>query len=363
MKTFPRSLIVFLAAVVLLALPFQASKVSAASAEDTLFTYFPIDIDEHWAYDALDNFVNADLLKGSLDSEGNTLIKPDLSISRAEFVSILVRALGLTTDQTSKTFTDVEAGKWYSEPIRIASSLGIVNGLSETKFGPSELIKRGEIATMIVRAFTATVTFEGDVKTFTDVPEYFAAPFIAQASQAGIVRGTTATTFKPFANATRAEAVVMIQRALDLQKSDLPEEADLKALIEADETDETDAMNALDFTRLADAQAKYFTGYYLAFNQYINEDIESYLEDDYSIKLEKLTPQNLEVVSKSNRFAVVQSTGGSYSVTEVVDGEPSTNTIHSDGVYYLKKMPDDSWKIYNFYNEEDISDDEDIDAE
>ncbi|MGO4110742.1 S-layer homology domain-containing protein [Paenibacillus sp. YAF4_2] len=355
MKTFYRnSLILFLAAL-FIAFPFQASKVSAASAEDTMNTYFPGDIDEHWAFNELDNFVSADLLKGYVGQDGEVTLKPDLSISRAEFVSILVRALGLTSTAAGKTFADVPADKWYSEPIQIASSLGIVNGLTETTFGPNELIKRGEIATMVVRAFTASVTFEGEAKAFTDVPEYFATPFIKQASQAGIVRGATATTFKPYANATRAEAVVMIQRALDLQSSDLPEDAALTAVIEADETEEVAAINALDFAKLGEVQAKYMTGYSLAFNQYLYEDIESYLDEGYSIKMEKLTPQKLEIVSKSNRFAVVQSTGSTYNVTEVVDGESSTNPSSYDGVYYLKKMPDNSWKIYSFYDDEDLS--------
>ncbi|SFF22461.1 S-layer homology domain-containing protein [Paenibacillus catalpae] len=365
MKTLSRSLIVFLAAVVLLALPFQASKVSAASAEEVLDTYYPIDIEEHWAYDALDNFVNADLLKGSHDSDGNTLIKPDLSISRAEFVSILVRALGLTTEETGKTFADVEAGKWYSEPIRIASSLGIVNGLTETKFGPNELIKRGEIATIIVRAFTSTVKFEGEAKTFTDVPEYFATPFIAQASQAGIVRGATATTFKPYANATRAEAVVMIQRALDLQKGSLPEDAALTALIDEYETKEAEVINAQEFAKLGEVLPKYMTGYALAETIYGYEDYSAMAKEGYKLTLEKLTPQKYEIVSKTDRFAVIHATGSTYNVTFEGEGEKDTQTVPRDGVYQLKKMEDNSWKIYLFSSDdvEEPSGEEEVAAE
>ncbi|MCM3627987.1 S-layer homology domain-containing protein [Paenibacillus glycanilyticus] len=352
MKTFQRSLIVFLAAFVLLALPFQTSKASAASSEDVLNTYYPIDINEHWAFDSLDNFVTADLLKGSLDSEGNTLIKPDLSISRAEFVSILVRALGLTTDQASKTFADVPAGKWYSEPVRIASSLGIVNGLTETKFGPDELIKRGEIATIIVRAFESSVKFEGEAKTFSDVPEYFATPFIAKASQAGIVRGATATTFKPYANATRAEAVVMIQRALDLQKGSLPEDAALTALIDEYEAKEAEVINAQEFAKLGEVLPKYMTGYALAETIFGYEDYADLAKEGYTLKLEKLTPQKYEIVSKTDRFAAIHATGSTYNVTVEGKDEKDTQTVPRDGVYLLKKMEDNSWKIYLFSSDE-----------
>ncbi|WP_336787464.1 S-layer homology domain-containing protein [Paenibacillus sp. MMO-177] len=355
MKTFSRSFIVFLAAIVLLGLPFQASKVSAASSEETLSTYFPGDIDDHWAYDELDNFVNADLLKGSLDSAGNTLVKPDLAISRAEFVAILVRALGLTTADAGKTFADVPAGKWYTDPIRVASSLGIVNGLTETTFGPNELIKRGEIATMVVRAFESSVKFEGEAKTFSDVPEYFATPFIAKASQAGIVRGATATTFKPYANATRAEAVVMVQRALDLQAGSLPEDATLTTLIDEYETKETEVVNSQDFTKLGDVLDKYMTGYAKAQNAVDYQDYSELAKEGYTLTLEKLTPQKYEITLKTDRFAAIHATGSTYKVTVKgkTDADTQTQNVPRDGYYLLKKMDDNSWKIYMFASDTD----------
>ncbi|MCM3627986.1 hypothetical protein M3194_11490 [Paenibacillus glycanilyticus] len=119
--------------------------------------------------------------------------------------------------------------------------------------------------------------------------------------------------------------------------------------------------NALDFANLREVHAKYYTGFYLALSHFIYDDIESYLGEGYSTKIEVLTPQHLEIVSKSDRFAAVHSTGGSYNVTEVIDGETSTDTTSFDGVYYLKKMPDNSWKIYLYYeDEEDPADEEEI---
>jgi hypothetical protein len=322
-----------------------------------------MDIDEHWAYDALDNFVTADLLKGYVDSYGDTYLKPDMSISRAEFVSILVRALGLTTEEIGKTFTDVPAGKWYSEPISVASSLGIVNGLNETKFGPNELIKRGEIATMVVRAFTSSVSFEGEAKVFSDVPEYFAAPFITQASQAGIVKGATATTFKPFANATRAEAVVMIQRALDLQKSDLPEDAVFSAVINDDNTKEAEAINTEQFDKLSEIQAQYFTGYELAVLSLNNDLYETFKEQGIKITVELTAPESFEVISKSSRFAVIHSTGGSYIINIVAPDMTHSQRIPTDATYHFKKMQDNSWKIYNVSEDDPESSEEEFGLE
>ncbi|MFF2480248.1 S-layer homology domain-containing protein [Paenibacillus sp. NPDC058071] len=328
-----------------------AAKAAEASPLDL---YFPADIEEHWAYPELDNFINADLLKGYVEADGTVKVKPNNPISRAEFVAILVRVLDLRADGEGKTFADVEAGKWYTEPVRIASELGIVNGVSDTKFGTNQSITRGEIATLVVRAFESSVVFAGDAKTFTDVPNYFAAPFIEKASRAGIVQGSTATTFQPFANAKRAEAVVMIQRALDLQKNDLPEDSALTQIILDVEAQELELINKKAFDQLAAFYAKSHTGYYQALSAAYAEDLTALVGEGYSLQMERATEQKLTVLDKTERFAVVESTGGSYRVTttDAAGTEPVTETQSNAGVYLLKKMADGGWKIYAYYENE-----------
>ena len=270
-----RSSIFFLLSLLLI-YPLHSVQVKAAEIS-SLEMYFPTDIEEHWAYYELDNFVNADLLRGYEDQEGIVTVKPNNPISRAEFVSILVRALDLTSDASGTTFTDVEQGKWYSDSIRIASSLGIVNGISETKFGPNQLIKRGEIAALVVRAFSSSVQFEGETKPYTDVPDYYAKPSILKASQAGIVRGASETEFKPFANATRAEAVVMLQRALDLQNSALPEDSLLTAAVLGSEEKENQILKNKTYDQLDDAYAQFYTGYHLALSKSFSEELLAHI--------------------------------------------------------------------------------------
>ncbi|UHA73531.1 S-layer homology domain-containing protein [Paenibacillus sp. 481] len=347
---FRRFTILLLASLLVLPLFSTPAKAAEIAATDM---YYPVDMDDHWAYDALDNFINADLLRGYVDHEGTVTVKPNHSISRAEFVSILVRALGLTSDASGTAFTDVKQGKWYFEPIRIASSLGIVNGMSETTFGPNQLIKRGEIATMIVNAFSSSVSFEGTAKSFKDVPEYYAKQAIQKASQAGIVQGASATQFKPFANAKRAEAVVMLQRALDLQSSALPEDDQLKAVILNLEKTWNQAINDKAYDRFHDVDAQFYTGYGLANSKYHSDELIDLVKQGFEFKVEKVSEQKLTVTHKSDRFAVVESTGGSVKMTMTKDDSFSANTISSDGIYLLKKMSDNSWKIYVTFLEEE----------
>ncbi|MBD8497349.1 S-layer homology domain-containing protein [Paenibacillus arenosi] len=331
----------------LLAFPLQTSQAHAADPIPE-YMYFPFDIMNHWAYDELDNFVNADLLRGYVDEFGDVYAKPNQSISRAEFVSILVRALGLTSNQDGTSFTDVPKEKWHYEPIRIASSLGIVRGTSETTFGPEQPVKRGEIASIIVRAFTSSIPFTGEMKSFTDVPDYYAAPSIMKASQVGIVHGATPTTFKPFANATRAEAVVMLQRALDLQSSELPEDSTLTKVVADWTANHTKAMNDNTFDQLASIDKQYATGYHLAYSASANAELMEIVNEGATFSAKVMSEQKLTVQHKTDRFAVIESKGGIMQITTKLQGSEVDAKQSMDGHYMLKKMPDNSWKIYMY---------------
>ncbi|RIX52963.1 S-layer homology domain-containing protein [Paenibacillus nanensis] len=351
MKKFNFAMVALLAAT-LAVLPLRMEPAKAAEESDWSM-YFPTDIDGHWAYDELDNFVVADLMKGYKDSKGVVTIKPDKSVTRAEFVALLVRALGLTSNESGKTFSDVETDQWYYEPVRIASSLGVVNGVSDSEFGPNKLINRGDIATMIVRAFDDTVAFDSSSKAlpFGDVPSYYAASSIKAAYLAGIVNGITDKAFKPFANAKRAEAAVMLQRALSLQKTQLPDDGMLKTIVLQSDRVEYDAINNDGLQSLNANYSNYFTAFQLSANRAYGDVLKNIDSEGYTMKAEETSARKLDVTFSTNRFAIVSSTGGAYRFSYSLDGEEAVQNQSNDGLYYMKKMEDNSWKIYAVYQE------------
>lgn len=75
----------------------------------------------------------------------------DKTMTRAEFATIVVRALGLEGKATD-TFSDVKAGDWFAPFIGTASTVGIINGVGEGKFAPNDTIQRQEAAVMVARA-------------------------------------------------------------------------------------------------------------------------------------------------------------------------------------------------------------------
>jgi hypothetical protein len=314
-----------------------------------LYDYNPDDIDGHWASEHLWDFLSSDLLAGYKNEDGSVSLQPNSSITRAEFVTILVRALGLKTENIGGNFRDVSHYDWYYEPVQIASDHGIANGISEDLFAPNEKVKRDEMAAMIVRAFASSIDFEGAPKEFKDVPAYWATDAINKASSAGIITGVSENQFNPFANAKRAEAVVMLYRALHMESQDLPSDEELENVVLQFETEMADAYKQKDLTKASNITNQYTTGFYNVetnFNVYIAGLIDRNVDRDTTLKGEL----SAVVIDKSDRFAAVELKGAVYEILYQKGDLIRTETQDTSGTFYLKKMPnDEGWKIYNSY--------------
>jgi hypothetical protein len=82
-------------------------------------------------------------------------------------------------------------------------------------------------------------------------------------------------------------------------------------------------------------------------------ELTELVNQGFEIAIESISTQTLTILDKTDRFAVIDSAGGSYKVTFTNDTEKFEETVATDGIYYLKKMPDNSWKIYMFYQDEE----------
>ncbi len=169
------------------------------------------DIKGHWAEADIQELVKLGAISGYPD---NTF-QPDNRITRAEFVSILVRAFHLEA-QSDTSFTDTSA-HWARHSIATAASLGIVRGFYGNAFRPDDPIPREQMAAMIVRiARIETVDNNVGFTDLADVSEWARAPLAAAAAK-GLISGYKDGTVRPKANATRAEAAAVVQRALQLR--------------------------------------------------------------------------------------------------------------------------------------------------
>ena len=112
-------------------------------------------------------------------------------------------------------FQDVPTNAWYYSIVSYAVERGMVSGTSDTTFSPNNRITRAQFISILYRAI-GNNEVSSSASVFTDVPEesyYFTA--VSWAKDHGITAGTSATTFGSAKPITRQEAVVMMGRAIE----------------------------------------------------------------------------------------------------------------------------------------------------
>lgn len=331
-----------------------------AASLKTIDNYVPMDkgFGEHWAYEEMDDLVNADIIEGFMDYNNNMYVKPEASITRAEFVKLIVSALNLKSSGSGKNFTDVKKGQWFYEPVQIASSLGIVNGKTTDKFAPNDNINRAEMAKIIIEAFKKTIAVpESNSTTFTDIQTNWAKHYIMKAAASGLVNGTSKYKFSPSTNAKRAEAMTIIHRALQMEKSSLEAEIDVIEFLRNFIQLENEYVQTNQLEQLMALYEENTTGYFKVQGTMFSDldSLPEVAEEDFSIEIDD-AHLALGVLSISNRFASVEVSGMTVTVIYNSEDFEFNYTLELDGIYKLKKDPEtEKWKIYSFYSYEELS--------
>ena len=160
-----------------------------------------------WAAPYIGQLVQVGAIDGTASS-----FRPNDSVTRAEFVKMLVCVLGLELDyDAASSFSDVSPDDWYAPYIEAAVRAGIINGLGDGSFGAGRPVTRQDIAAMLYRA-AENVLEPGDVSMFLDADTIagYAKDGVGALAKAGIVSGRGDNTFAPNSNATRAESAKML---------------------------------------------------------------------------------------------------------------------------------------------------------
>ena len=149
--------------------------------------------------------------KGITNGLPDTMFGPYASCTRAQIVTFLWRAAGSPEPKAMSSFTDVPASAYYAKAVEWAVENGITNGMTETTFAPDATCTRGQSVTFLHRALKGTASGSTN---FTDVAsDAFYADAINWAVANNVTNGTSATTFSPNADCTRAEIVTFLYRA------------------------------------------------------------------------------------------------------------------------------------------------------
>lgn len=138
---------------------------------------------------------------------------PDGVCSRAQAVTFLWRAAGSPAPKSaSMPFTDVPKGSYYEMAVLWAVENGITKGTSDTTFSPDATCSRAQIVTFLWRSQKSPAV--GSLNPFTDVSaNAYYTDAVLWAVEENITKGTTATTFSPDTDCTRAQIVTLLYRA------------------------------------------------------------------------------------------------------------------------------------------------------
>lgn len=163
--------------------------------------------------------------RGIINGKTAESYDPQATMTRAEFATIVVNALGLPEKYGMK-FVDVDDNEWYAPYIKTASHYGIIKGVSNNEFNPQGTITTEEAAAMVERAAKlAGIKTDMNVLSAKDVLEKFedfnsisawAISSLGYCVKDGILDNSNAIT--PKEAVTREKIAVMLCRILGKAK-------------------------------------------------------------------------------------------------------------------------------------------------
>ena len=149
---------------------------------------------------------------GITNGTGKSTFSPNTVCSRYQIVMFLWRAAGQPEAKAAVSFADVKPGDIFYEAVQWAVERGITKGTSSTSFSPYAPCTRGQIVTFLYRS-AGSPTISGTCD-FSDVSAgSFCHDAVIWASSEGITKGTRAEHFSPNEGCTRAQVVTFLYRA------------------------------------------------------------------------------------------------------------------------------------------------------
>lgn len=101
-------------------------------------------------------YIKEGLAKGIISGESKDLFKPKNPLTRAQAITILIRALGFTNKAPSPGYQtsfsdDDKIPYWAKDSIYVAREINIIEGDTYNRFNPNKVMTRAEASSMLVR--------------------------------------------------------------------------------------------------------------------------------------------------------------------------------------------------------------------
>lgn len=167
-----------------------------------------------WAKDAIGYLANHNIVSGV---DGVNFM-PEKNITREEFSKMIFLAFDIDEGEDSATsFVDCKKENWFYPYVDALLNSGIINGISNEHFGVGMQISRQDAATILNRIlvlYKKGITPDEISYQDGDTISSYARQAVERLDKAAIITGFEDGTFRPHDVITRAQAAVMIYRAI-----------------------------------------------------------------------------------------------------------------------------------------------------
>ncbi|MEQ8996281.1 MAG: S-layer homology domain-containing protein [Coleofasciculus sp. B1-GNL1-01] len=185
--------------------------------------------DDFWAKTVIQQAYRGEFLSGFPDNS----FKPNDNVQRAQVIVSLVNGLGLSASDGTvlSTYSDRDAIPDYAkDEVNTATKKEIVVSYPDTKqLDPTKDATRAEVAAMVYQALVdanqvseinsdyivSATPDDNQPKTFPDIQNHWAKPFIEGLLDKGLISGFGDGTFKPNEKMTRAQYAALLVKAFD----------------------------------------------------------------------------------------------------------------------------------------------------
>ena len=153
---------------------------------------------------------------GLMNGTSSTKFSPSATAERAMLVTILWRTQG-SPEAAAADFSDVAAGKYYTEAVSWAAENNIVTGFANGTFRPTGKMNREQLAVVLYRyaQFRGDdVSARADLSAYSDANQVssYAADAMSWAVAEGLISGNSGKKLTPAGTATRAQLAPILMR-------------------------------------------------------------------------------------------------------------------------------------------------------
>lgn len=167
----------------------------------------------YWAKSYIEALASQNIIAGFPDGT----FKPNEPVTRAQFATIITKALTPPAKRPAIKFKDVASNFWAFAAIQSAYQSQFVSGYPDGTFKPQQQIPRVQALVALANGLGLTANDQSVLSFYTDagqIPNYAIAPVAAATVRQLVINYPTTKQLNPNRQATRAEVAAFVYQAL-----------------------------------------------------------------------------------------------------------------------------------------------------